>query len=244
MRQPTPNMTNFACKIATRHQIPVPVEAMYDFEVCRKFIDQWGSKPTIKQQALVKALASKQNRAIPDNVLADTKALLPFLASLQGVRVPLEAKKVVEVGKVIAKTYLDPRVFKHGVRNQIIPDKLNLAQVAPRVETFYQLAEAHYGKLFERPTIDFNLLGTAAGYAHTQANRLQFNPILLTENWEHFWKDTIPHEVAHLVCSRVHGLRAKAHGKEWQSVMRAFGVAPERCHTLDVGRAQVRRKMA
>ncbi len=242
MRQPTPNMTEFAAKIATRHHMPVPTDALADFEVCRKFIDQWASKPTAKQIALVKALAARQNTAIPTKVLEDAKTLQTFLAHLQGTHVPLEEQEVVQVGIVRVKTYLDPRVFKHGLKNQVVPDKTQLLQVGDRVEHFYQQAETLFKKRFVRPSVDFNLLGVVAGYAHGQANRLQFNPILITENWAHFWDHTIPHEVAHLICDRVHGLQTKAHGSEWQVVMKAFGCQPERCHTLDVARAQVRRR--
>ena len=242
MRQPTPNMTDFATKIATRHAIPVPTGALADFEVCRKFIDTWAEKPTAKQIMLVKALAAKQKAILPAKVFEDAKTLQRCLARLQGTYIPIEKETVEKVGVVKVKTYLDSRIFNHGLKHQVIPDKAKLAQVGGRVEHFYLIAEAKYGKKFARPRVDFNLLGMIAGCAYSQDNRLQFNPILMTENWQQFWDATIPHEVAHLICAHVHGLQASAHGKEWRAIMIDFGCKPERGHNMDVGRAQVRRR--
>lgn len=83
------------------------------------------------------------------------------------------------------------------------------------------------------PTCSFDLRGNVAGRAHLQNNHVQLNAVLLVENLEHFIADTIPHEVAHLVTHVKHKGRADNHGAEWQAVMRAFGLKPTRCHSLD-----------
>lgn len=56
--------------------------------------------------------------------------------------------------------------------------------------------------------------------------------------------NTLLHEVAHLVVHFVHEASAKrvnfraykiqSHGREWQSVMRAFGLNPKRCGTSNI----------
>ncbi len=41
----------------------------------------------------------------------------------------------------------------------------------------------------------------------------------------------VVHEVCHLVAGHLFGLRIKAHGWEWASLMRKCGRKPERCHS-------------
>lgn len=242
MRQPTLSMTEFATKIAIRHCIIVPASALVNFEMCRKFIDDWAKKPTSKQISMLKRIADKEKTIIPEKAFGDIEVLNHCLDVFQTTKKPLETSSPGNTNIVKVNTYLDPRVFKHGLKNKIITDKLKLIQVGPRVEYFYLKAESQYGKKFVRPTVDFNLLGAVAGCAFSQENRLQFNLILITENWPHFWDNAIPHQVAHLVCATLHGLQASLHGKEWKAIMVGFGCKPERGHNMDVGRAQVRRK--
>jgi SprT protein len=82
------------------------------------------------------------------------------------------------------------------------------------------------------PTCSFDLRGTTAGRAYLGENHVQLNPVLLTENFESFLSDVIPHEVAHLAAYVKWNVRD--HGEQWKSVMRAFGLKPNRCHSLDV----------
>ena len=50
------------------------------------------------------------------------------------------------------------------------------------------------------------------------------------EQPEAFLAETVPHEVAHVVC-RVLYPKARPHGPEWRSLMRYFGIEqPSRCH--------------
>ncbi len=67
-----------------------------------------------------------------------------------------------------------------------------------RVEACYQLAEDFFKRSFPRPEVSFKLRGQKAGVAHLQENLLRFNPKLYAENREHFLKQTVAHEVAHL----------------------------------------------
>ncbi len=121
--------------------------------------------------------------------------------------------------------------------------KLNL-QIIGRVEdkvieTLLQV-QTLYGRPFELPSIEWNLRGVCAGRAHIRENRIRLNPVLLTENTEHFILQTVPHEIAHLVNRALHGPHVRAHGPEWQSIMHALGLPAERCHQYDVANARTR----
>lgn len=111
-----------------------------------------------------------------------------------------------------------------------------------RVESCYQQAEDFFKRPFTRPEISFKLRGQKAGVAHLQENLLRFNPKLYAENREHFLKQTVAHEVAHLVAHQLFGPRIQPHGEEWQLIMRGvYELPPERCHNYDIGRRKVTR---
>jgi SprT protein len=94
-----------------------------------------------------------------------------------------------------------------------------------------------YGVDLPEATIDFSLRGRCAGQARvTRDGRtgLRFNRQLLAENRADFLKNTIPHEVAHLLVvwqARNKRQRPRPHGLEWQAVMHdCFGLEASRCH--------------
>jgi len=105
--------------------------------------------------------------------------------------------------------------------------------------TFYELGRVN------PPEIDFSLKGRSAGQAAWRVDKgpgsvitklkLRFNLEAYALDPEDMIRDTIPHEVAHLVVALRHGRRAKPHGPEWESVMRGcFGIAPKRTHRLQL----------
>lgn len=113
-----------------------------------------------------------------------------------------------------------------------------------RVEACYQQAEAFFGRTFARPDVSFKLRGQKAGVAHLTENRLRFNPQLYRENQEHFLKQTVAHEVAHLVAHQVFGPRIQPHGEEWQLIMQGVYALPaDRCHHYAVERSQAPRHL-
>ncbi|MNO84373.1 hypothetical protein D3C76_757130 [compost metagenome] len=62
------------------------------------------------------------------------------------------------------------------------------------------------------------------------------------ENTEDFLKQTVAHEVAHLIAHQLFGDRIQPHGEEWQLIMRGvYELPPNRCHTYDVKRRSVTR---
>ena len=85
------------------------------------------------------------------------------------------------------------------------------------------------------PKILFSKRGTTAGTSlfnlRTGVGSLNFNRILMTENWDDF-DQTIVHEVAHHCTNTLEG-NVKSHGKEWKRMMSFFGVRADRCHKYD-----------
>ena len=97
-----------------------------------------------------------------------------------------------------------------------------------------------YGLAMNYPTVSFRLRGKTAGTANYGKQEIRYNAVLLEENGDNFLGRTVPHEVAHLVTRQKYGNRASAHGYEWKSVMRAFGLNPTRCHSYDVSNSTVK----
>ena len=111
-----------------------------------------------------------------------------------------------------------------------------------RVETCYQQAETFFKRPFPRPEVSFKLRGQKAGVAHLHENLLRFNLQLYRENQEDFLRQTVAHEVAHLVAHQLFGDRIQAHGEEWQLIMRGvYELPPNRCHNYEVQRRVVTR---
>jgi SprT protein len=85
--------------------------------------------------------------------------------------------------------------------------------------------------------IRFDLGGTSAGQARvtgTSTALIRYNPTLLCLHPTEFIKETVAHEVAHVVAFVRHGPGIRPHGPEWKGVMHRFGVEPSRCHGYDV----------
>lgn len=115
-------------------------------------------------------------------------------------------------------------------------------QLHARVEACYQQAEAFFKQRFARPEVCFKLRGQKAGVAHLTENKLRFNPQLYRDNHDDFLKQTVAHEVAHLIARQLFGLKIQPHGAEWQLIMRGvYQLLPQRCHSYAIERRQVSR---
>lgn len=127
------------------------------------------------------------------------------------------------------------------VKKGIAPLSSELKQrVQDRVAYFVQLGRTLFGIPLSMPKVGFDLRGVKAATAQCgDVNQLRFNPILLAANEADYLSDTIPHEVAHLVVMTKWGFDVRAHGPEWQSVMRQFGCVPKRTHNYDVSIARI-----
>lgn len=138
-----------------------------------------------------------------------------------------------------------------------ITDEL-FGRIEAEIARLKLIAEKHYGRTFEMPSIEFNVRGTRAGEAEGTW-RLGLNPVLLLENEASFFKDTIPHEFAHNIDSalgrndnvglirtrtgRIRRAKRSVHGPSWKAIMVLFGADPDgRTHEYDVTNAQVKVK--
>lgn len=82
------------------------------------------------------------------------------------------------------------------------------------------------------PAIAFNnRLKTTAGYCYHLRREIQISRELFEEHTEHFRKIIIPHELAHQVAFDLYN-KDCGHGPLWKQVMVAYGIPPDRLHTL------------
>lgn len=131
-----------------------------------------------------------------------------------------------------------------------MPDKHTPEQImrlaTETVRAAEQRARDFYAIPLPETEIDFSLRGRCAGQARVHrsgATLLRLNLTLLTENLTDFLKQTIPHEVAHLVISwqaRQKNRHPRPHGPEWQSVMQnCYKLLPVRCHSYRTTPARI-----
>ena len=117
----------------------------------------------------------------------------------------------------------------------------DLHSIQQRIIELYNQAERYFQKTFRRPYIRLDLRGESAGQAWLEKYQLRFNAVLLKENREHFLKQTVAHEVAHLLAHELFGPKIRAHGKEWQAIMiQVFDLPADRCHTYDTSQSSRR----
>jgi SprT protein len=96
---------------------------------------------------------------------------------------------------------------------------------------------------------DFTLRGRAAGqFRFNRRNRkvliLRWNVEAMTKYPEQYLKETVPHEVAHLIVWVLHIERKIAyydhHGWNWRRVMNMLGVPAKKTHRYKLTYARVR----
>ena len=105
-----------------------------------------------------------------------------------------------------------------------------------------QIAAEHWPDVdLENVHVDFDLSGICAGMAYWKTGRVRINiDLLLGDTLDEMWRQTLPHELAHIIAARLMG-RKQGHGGIWQQVMRKFGLDPDRTHGMEV--EHLRRKM-
>ena len=100
------------------------------------------------------------------------------------------------------------------------------------------IANKHFGKEFDFPTIDFSLRGSCSGSMQTTGREfknpyMKLNKAYFVENWDDMINKTIPHEIAHYVADKMFKTRCH-HDWRWKSIMvNVFKLSPERCHNYD-----------
>ena len=104
------------------------------------------------------------------------------------------------------------------------------------------IAEEKYGALGP-VAIRYDLRGRAAGMACCKISRLtgeasdlalRFNREAMQLDWDHMVRETIPHEIAHLVAYAKPELGAKNHNAQWRRISQTLGCKGERCHKIQL----------
>ena len=109
-------------------------------------------------------------------------------------------------------------------------------QIIDKCKEVYETATRLYGVDMSRVTIHFDLKGRAAGMACRRGAQhyMRFNRDMLTrEAFEHVINDTVPHEIAHIVCF-MKPQYGRNHDAGWARVCRALGGNGERTHKEEV----------
>ena len=88
-----------------------------------------------------------------------------------------------------------------------------------------------YPQLGTMPAVKLNgRLKTTAGRAWYEDGFIELSPELMWEHTEQFCRDTIPHELAHIVTYRLTG--DTGHGKSWKGIVAEFNIPTTRCHNM------------
>lgn len=85
--------------------------------------------------------------------------------------------------------------------------------------------------------VTFDLIGGTVGMYSSKRNKrsYRFNSYLFSKFWQENFHTTIPHEVAHYASDLLFDHRKiRPHGREWQAIMRFFGVEPSRTCNFDL----------
>ncbi len=134
------------------------------------------------------------------------------------------------------------------------------ARVNDEINRCLAIARAKWPNLsFDFPHIEYRQMGRKAGYAEYRKNKISLNCDFFNNGHaEDMITQTGPHELAHLVTDKVYGggqgvklqftgygfrrqrLGPSAHGYEWKSVMRLFGLNPDRCHNYSLEGVKVK----
>ncbi len=98
------------------------------------------------------------------------------------------------------------------------------------------------GRRDPMPRLRFDLRGRSAGQARLQEWSIRLNPTLLHQHGVDFIRDTVPHELAHLIAFAQYGGRIRPHGEEWRHLMRLLGRPATVCHDYEVKPARQLRR--
>jgi SprT protein len=74
---------------------------------------------------------------------------------------------------------------------------------------------------------------SAGGWAYQRQHVIVLNCTMFEDNKDTHpdgYRETLIHELCHILTSR----KDKPHGREWQAMMRLFGLEPDRCHNMIV----------
>lgn len=116
--------------------------------------------------------------------------------------------------------------------------ELFLAEIGKCIEK----AQETFGVDLTNTTVLMDLKGLTAAWAERQGDELtlKFNEEAIEKYYDDMVKETIPHEVAHLVCFQMPHL-GKGHDAGWKTVCSMLGGKYHRCHDMELTPARKKR---
>lgn len=109
-------------------------------------------------------------------------------------------------------------------------------QILAKCKDLLKVAQERHGVNLGNVQIRFDLKGRCAGQAYRRGGQygVRFNRDMLTrEAFDHVFNDTVPHEIAHLVCF-ANPMLGKNHDAGWERICRALGGSGARTHEEEV----------
>jgi predicted SprT family Zn-dependent metalloprotease len=110
-----------------------------------------------------------------------------------------------------------------------------IRQVRVKIAELTTRANQLYGITLPPIQVRFDLRGRAAGMAGYDRTGyyVRFNTDMMqNQAWDHVYNDTVPHELAHLVCFFRNTDRG--HGSAWRRTCQQLGGSGDRCHKEQV----------
>ena len=109
-------------------------------------------------------------------------------------------------------------------------------QVKDKIQSITQAyKDKHPNRIIPVTDIRFDLRGRCAGQAGRIRGQwvMRFNrDMMVNQSWDHLINDTVPHELAHIVCMANN--LDRGHGYMWAMTCRELGGNGQRCHTEEV----------
>ena len=108
--------------------------------------------------------------------------------------------------------------------------------IRSKIEELVKLAKTKYDVDMPAIQVRLDLKGRTAGMAIRKGQQLTMRlniDMIKGDSWEYILNDTIPHEMAHLVCF-VNPALGRNHDWGWQMVCRGLGGTGKRCHDQEV----------
>lgn len=121
------------------------------------------------------------------------------------------------------------------------------SEVEQKCHNLIAKGNAMFGTNVKLSSIAWDLRGRAAGWAMRSGlvYSVRFNLDAKRMDPTHFFNETVPHEIAHLIVFELTltgRSRDRGHGRDFKRVCRALGGTGERCHNIALPKARVHKK--
>lgn len=114
-----------------------------------------------------------------------------------------------------------------------------IRRVEDQVLDTLEQASRIFKRNFDVPRLSFTInSGGKAGLAYYHDWHIAINDKYLVAHPDEVVRQTVPHEVAHLLTFKLYPRFRQHHGPEWKYVMRRLGLPPVRCHQMQLVEAR------